>query len=128
MGQNRRSNNAATRDAQTLLGMEECASRMGQKTHANYATMKDAQIKLKEEECASGMGQKSNNAPMKDAQIKLKMEECASSMGRRDGSNYAARKDARNMLPVKDFVVSTEERSNVVRLNALTMLYLEEFA
>ena len=45
----------------------------------NNAAMKDAQIKLKMEECARSMGQRSNakHAAMKDAQIKLRMEECA---------------------------------------------------
>ena len=36
------SNDAAAKDAQIKLGMEECASSMGQST--NYATEQDAQI------------------------------------------------------------------------------------
>ena len=37
----------------------------------NNAAMKDAQIKLKMEECAGSMGQLLNNAAMKDAQSLL---------------------------------------------------------
>ena len=45
MGQ--RSNDAAVKDAQILLKVEECAGDMGQRSKSNNAARKDAQIMLK---------------------------------------------------------------------------------
>ena len=45
-----RSNDAAAKDAQTMLSTEECALRMEQRS--NDAAVKDAQIKSDVEECA----------------------------------------------------------------------------
>ena len=51
---------------------------MGQRS--NDAARRDAQIKLRMEECASGMGLRSNYAAFKHALLKLKKEECAGDM------------------------------------------------
>jgi hypothetical protein len=73
MGQRRNSNDAAVKDAQVLLGREECAGSMVQS--ANYATVKDAPIKLRREECVLSMGQSANDAAAQDVKIKLSEEE-----------------------------------------------------
>ena len=52
--------NAAAKDAQNMLKLEECASSMGQS--ANYAAVKGAQITPRKEGCASSMGQRSNHS------------------------------------------------------------------
>ena len=47
------------------------------------AAVKDVQVKLRMEECASGMGQKSSDAVMRDARVMSSTEVCALDMGRR---------------------------------------------
>ncbi len=84
-----------------------------------------AQILLSREESAEGMGQKPNYAAKKDAQITHRKEDCALGMGHR--SNYAAVKGAQVKQRKEDCVGPTEEEPNAVRLNAPTMLSLEEF-
>ena len=70
MGQ--RSDDAARKDAQSLLRVElECAFRMGLRSNENDAAQKDAQTELSMEECASRMGQRSSYAAVKDVKIKL---------------------------------------------------------
>ena len=71
LGMVQKKKDAAVKDAQTILGKEECASGMEQMSSTNDATEKDAQIILSKEECVGGMVQRPNCAAEMDAQTKL---------------------------------------------------------
>ena len=78
MGQRSRSNDAATKDALTMLRREECASDMGHSR--NDAAVKDVLIELRREECARGTEQRSNYAASKDVQINPNVEDYVGGM------------------------------------------------
>ena len=58
MGQKLNTNDAAVKDAHSMLKREECASSTEQRLNTNGAVLKDVQIKLRKEEFALGTGQK----------------------------------------------------------------------
>jgi hypothetical protein len=54
---------------------------MWQRSRTNDAAVKDAQIKLRMEECVLSMEQRSNDAALKDAQRMSYKEECVLGTG-----------------------------------------------
>ena len=70
MVQKSNTSDAAEKDVQIILRMEEeCALGMEQRQRKHAAVM-DAQIKLRKEECAEDMGRRPNDVVVRDAQMK----------------------------------------------------------
>jgi hypothetical protein len=124
-----RSNDAASKDAQSMLKREECALSMEQRSR--YVALMGARIKLRREECAFGMEQRlnTNDAASKVAQVLLRKEECVSGMVQKPNVSYAALGGAQ-IKPSREECVSSmvQRRSCAASKGVQINLNGEEYA